>query len=129
MNKPVAQLELVPVTSADAKPSSSNIDPKLIADVIDAGADANLVGRVANATSAAALVDRLVAEAGPDDFDWSSDDDAIVVRPRPGIAIYRNKFDDIVIRSQNATGDDDYFAYVSPEGVPAVIKALKDCLS
>ena len=48
-------------------------------------------------------IEKAIAEAGADVFDWSADD-LIVVRPRPGVAIYRNKFDHIVIRTQNTSG-------------------------
>jgi hypothetical protein len=74
---------------------------------------------------------RIVAAAGPvdDGFNWQTDD-SIVVKPRPGVAIYRNKFDDVVIMTQNTQDPDDgdYFAYLREEALPAVIKALKECL-
>ena len=67
------------------------------------------------------------AEVGPDDFDWSNDN-AVVVKPRPGIAVYENKFGDVVVRTQHTAGDEDFFAYIPAEGLAAVIAALKDYL-
>ncbi len=59
MNKPVTHLELVPAV-IDAKPAASSLDPKLITELTRAGVDAELVARVANATTTAALVDRVL---------------------------------------------------------------------
>jgi hypothetical protein len=109
VNKPIAQLELVPVAAVNDSPPT---DPELLAAFGRAGippADA----------------ERLLAEAGPDDFDWNTED-CVVVKPRPGVAIYENRAGDVVIRSQNTRGDEDDFSYIRPESVAAVIKALKD---
>jgi hypothetical protein len=111
MNKPVTQLDLIP--AADAKPADGN----------------SLLAVLGRAGVPPEKAEQIVAAAGPDDFDWSTED-SVVVRPRPGVAIYENKYGDIVIRTQNAEHgpQDDHFAYVSHEGLPAVIKALKECL-
>ena len=79
---------------------------------------------VASSQEIADAINAEVAEAGPDDFDWSNDD-AVVVKPRPGIAVYENKFGDVVVRTQHTAGDEDYFAYIPAEGLAAVIAALK----
>jgi hypothetical protein len=71
--------------------------------------------------------ERIVAQAGPDDFDWNADD-SVVVKPRPGVAVYENRAGDVVIRSQNTRGDEDDFAFVRPESLAAVMGALKDYL-
>jgi hypothetical protein len=105
MNKPITQLELIPA-----------VDTKAV--VPDAAAAAEEI--IAKATAA-------LAQAGPDDFDWRTDD-SVVVKPRPGIAVYNNRSGDVVIRTQNTDGDEDDFAFISPAGLPAVIKALKDHL-
>ena len=112
MNKPVRQLDLIP--AADANPANAN----------------SLLGVLSRAGVTPEKAEAIVAAAGPDDFDWSTED-SVVVKPRPGVAIYENKHGDIVIRTQNAEDgpQDDHFAYVSPEGLPAVIRALKECLS
>jgi hypothetical protein len=102
MNKPIKQLELIPGTDC----------PK-----------------AGSATAILAAAGLSPAETA-DDFDWNTPDESIVVPPRPGIAIYRNRYDDIVVRVQNTGGnyDEDHFAYIRPESLPAVIKALKECL-
>jgi hypothetical protein len=106
MNKSVTQLELVPAAEVNGSPPT----PLGPADLPTATAE------------------RILAEAGPDDFDWSNDD-AVVIKPRPGVAVYENKFGNVVIRSQNIDDPgDDYFSFVAPEGLPAVIQALKDYL-
>jgi hypothetical protein len=107
MNKPVVQLDLIP---PDGPP------PIAVA--------------LRNASVSAETVEKILAQAGPcDSFDWSTDD-SVVVKPRPGVAIYENKAGEVVIRSQNTDDPDDgdHFAFVQPEGLPAVIKALKECL-
>jgi hypothetical protein len=62
-----------------------------------------------------------------DDFDWSTDD-SVVVKPRPGVAVYENKSGDVVVRVQNTDDPDDgdHFAYLSQEALWPVIKALTE---
>lgn len=109
MNKHTPQLELVP---------AANVGTKASDDVV--------LTALGKAGVSPAIAERLLATAGPDDFDWSNDD-SVVVKPRPGVAVYRNRYDDVVIRTQNTNGDDDdHFAYVKPESLPAIIQALKD---
>ena len=110
MNKPIAHLELVPVAKIDDSPPTSNFD------------QTSLAAAVPPATA-----ERTMAEVGPDDFDWANDD-AVVVKPRPGIAVYENKFGDVVVRTQHTAGDEDYFAHIPADGLEAVITALKDYL-
>jgi hypothetical protein len=117
MNKPInKQLELVSVATVNGAPPT---DPVLLA----------ALGRAAVPPADA---ERLIAqgEPEPDEFDWNTPDESIVVAPRPGIAIYRNRYDDVVVRVQNTSAiyDEDHFAYIRPESLPAVIKALKECL-
>lgn len=114
MNKPVSpgQLDLIP----DKKPKAVN------------GADALATGL---SPTEAATIEAIIAEDEPsaDDFDWNNpDEDSIVIKPRPGIAVYRNRADDVVIRVQNTSDayNEDHFAFIRPESLPAVIKALKD---
>jgi hypothetical protein len=105
MNKPVGQLELVPVATSEV-PIKSAPPP---------AADPTI-----------SIVQRILSAPGPDDFDWSTED-SVVVKPRPGVAVYENRHGDVVIRTQNAEEgpSEDHFAYVSPAGLPAVLKALK----
>jgi hypothetical protein len=113
MNKPIKQqLELVPVATVGDSPPVSTVDQGLLAALGRAGVPPE-------------TAERLVAQAGPDDFDWSTDD-SVVVKPRNGVAIYENRAGDVVVRTQRPNGDEDDFAFITPEGLPAVIKALKD---
>lgn len=111
MNKPIGQLDLI-------EPEGTS---SLAATLRDVGLSPE-------------QTEKIIAAAGPqsddDGFDWArTDDTAIVVKPRPGVAIYENKYGDVVIRSQNTTDPDfDNFAYLQPENVAAIIKALKDYL-
>jgi hypothetical protein len=111
VNKPINnQLELVPVAAVNG----NHPDPALLAALGRAGVPP-------------AEAERLIAQGGPDDFDWPTDD-SVVVKPRHGVAIYENRAGDVVIRTQRSLGDEDDFAFITPEGLPAVLKALKDYL-
>jgi hypothetical protein len=114
MNKPISQLELLPAP----------------ANAADAPAAVSIETVLARAGLAPDAIGRVVAAPGPDPdrFDWDADD-SVVVAPRPGVAIYENKFGNVVIRTQNLDDPyDDNFAFVTPEGLSAVIKALKELL-
>ena len=101
MNKPITQLDLVPAVAVTTS---------------------------AEAPLAVAPAERRIAEAGdnPDDFDWRNEE-CIVVKSQPGIAVYENPHGEMVIRTQNISDPDfgDHFAYVTPQALPAVIVALK----
>jgi hypothetical protein len=108
MNKPVKQLELIP-------------EPKL-------NGTAAILAAAGCTPKQVQQIETVIAEAGPRDyFDWQADD-SIVVPPQPGIAVYINKADDVVIRTQNTTypGEDDHFAFIQPESLQAVIDRLCD---
>jgi hypothetical protein len=109
VNKPITQLELMPAAIVPAIDTTDTTDTKVAAEEI----------------VTKAIADAL-AQAGPDEFDWTTED-SVVVNPRPGVAIYENRAGDVVIRTQNPEDgpQGDHFAYVSPEGLPAVLKALK----
>jgi hypothetical protein len=66
-----------------------------------------------------------ICSPGPDEFDWDNDD-AVVVKPRPGVAVYQNLRGDVVIRVQNIDDlfDEDNFAFLSDEALRPVIDAL-----
>ena len=118
MNKPVTQLELMSA-AADAKPPSSSLDPKLIADLTTAGVDADLVGRVANATTAAA-----------EPYDWSADNPDLLIPCQPETHVYWNPYDQVVIRQEAAGyGDDDPYVRISRASIPVLIAKLKQMLS
>jgi hypothetical protein len=126
VNKPIAhQLELVPVApDKPADAGSLRVKPHPCED------PPPIEVALRNAGIPVETVEKILAQAGPcDSFDWSADD-SVIVKPRPGIAVYENKAGDIVIRTQNTDDPDDgdHFAFVQPEGVAAIIKALKDYL-
>ena len=80
-----------------------------------------LAGTVLSPAEAAKVTD-IIDES---DF-WDTDDEDIVVKPKPGIAVYQNKAGDVVIRTQNVRDPyEDHYAFVQPEALPAVIQALK----
>ena len=64
-----------------------------------------------------------------DDFNWSPENEDIIVAPQQAIAVYRNAWNQVVIR---AAGEGDYsedvFIRVSPEHVPALIARLSAIL-
>ena len=76
-------------------------------------------------TAPAARPDAPIASPGPDTFDWETDD-AVVVPPRPGVAVYENPRGDVVIRVQNIDDPDDYdhFAFLGEDALRPVIDAL-----
>jgi hypothetical protein len=104
MNKPFTQLELVPAVAVTTAAATPRVVP----------------------------AERPIAEAGddPDDFDWRNEE-CVVVKSQPGIAVYENPHGETVIRTQNISDPDfgDHFAYVTPQALPAVIAALKRQLS
>lgn len=116
MNKPLKpeQLTLMP-DQGDGKP-------------VNGAAVLAATGLTAEQTR---TVEALIAAPGPSDdgFDWHGDDDCIVVKPVRGVAIYRNRADDVVVRSQGNDVDGDDFAFLRAETLPAVIAALKRELS
>ena len=62
----------------------------------------------------------------PDKFDWSSDD-SVLLGEQLAVAVYRNKFDAIVIRQEGVGGDEDHFVVLrDAEAVRLLIAALDD---
>lgn len=58
------------------------------------------------------------------EFDWRSDD-SIAVRSSDAVAVYLNRFNQVVIRKQASWDEDeDTFIYLDPLRVPALVKAL-----
>jgi hypothetical protein len=49
---------------------------------------------------------RRAMTGSPNDFDWS-DDDSVVLRDQPAVAIYSNKFQQVVIRCERAWDQED----------------------
>jgi hypothetical protein len=78
-----------------------------------------------------AEIERLISAPGPGNngFDWHGDGECIVVKPVRGVAVYRNRHDDVVIRTQGDVdmGDGDDFAYVRPEALPPSSPRSKNC--
>ena len=64
-----------------------------------------------------------------DDFNWSPENEDIIVAPQQAIAVYRNAWNQIVIRAAGG-GDysEDVFIRVSPEHLPALIAKLSAIL-
>lgn len=57
---------------------------------------------------------------------WLNGDACIVVPTVSGIAVYRNKDDNIVIRQQSYLGDEDDIVVIPRKFAAAVAKAIKD---
>jgi hypothetical protein len=119
--------------ASGAKPASAVTESRL--QEVDRPGGAIIQANTAGAASSQEIADAIdaehgsvgAAEVGPDDFDWANDD-AVVVKPRPGVAVYENKFGDVVVRTQHTAGDEDFFTYIPAERLAAVIAALKDYL-
>jgi hypothetical protein len=61
-----------------------------------------------------------------DDFDWAHDD-SVVLRHQPGVAVYINQRDDLVIRQEGQYHpDEDVFIYISPNNIQDFIDKLTD---
>ncbi len=61
----------------------------------------------------------------PDEFDWSTDP-SVIFGYQPATAVYRNKFDAIVIRQEATNGDEDCCVYFrDAAAVNALMVALK----
>ena len=59
----------------------------------------------------------------PDDFDWMTDQ-TVVVSHSPGIAVYRNKEDSVVLRQYDM--GEDSFVIIRKEDVKKIAKAIVD---
>jgi hypothetical protein len=60
------------------------------------------------------------------DFDWNGDDDAVVLREQPAVAVYQNPRGQIVIRQERAWDEDsDTVVLILPENVSAIVRALQ----
>jgi hypothetical protein len=61
------------------------------------------------------------------DFAWSADQEDIVLREQPSIAIYRNPYDGIVIRQERRWDeDDDTFIVINRENIDTFLDRLTD---
>ena len=63
-----------------------------------------------------------------DRFDWNSDE-SVLVKPRPGVAAYRNEAGNVVFRKQNLDGGADYCIELTVEEMHEITKALNDLRS
>jgi hypothetical protein len=63
-----------------------------------------------------------------DDFDWSPENEAVIMPTQQAIAVYFNRWGQIVIRAEGADGDEDVFIAIAPEHLPAVIAKLSAIL-
>jgi hypothetical protein len=59
-----------------------------------------------------------------DSFDWSKDNEDIVVEWQGAIAVYRNSSGGIVVR-QEAQVDEDQFVVIQPTNLRALIRRLE----
>jgi len=63
------------------------------------------------------------AEMTPD-FDWH-DSDSIVIRLQPGVAVYLNPHDEVVIRQEDQYDvSDDHFVYIARDNVLKVVERM-----
>ena len=60
----------------------------------------------------------------PDPFDWSADNDSVVVMPQDPIAVYLNATNEIVIR-QRQWPDDDAFIVIHKQNIDRIIEAIR----
>jgi hypothetical protein len=100
MNKPVAQLELVPAVAIDVKP-----EPKT------------------------ATAEKVIADLEQDEFEqklWDPNSPEVCIPDQPPIACYENPYGAVVIRQRSTSAfDDDSVVIVRPENIPALIAAMK----
>jgi hypothetical protein len=69
-------------------------------------------------------MDATSADMNADAFDWAHDD-SVVLRHQPGVAVYINQRDDLVIRQEGQYHpDEDVFIYISPNNIHDVIDKL-----
>jgi hypothetical protein len=62
-----------------------------------------------------------------DRFDWTGADvESVIVEEQRSIAVYRNKFDSIVIRAEDPRGRDTCIVLSTDEAVRVLIQALHD---
>ena len=89
------------------------------------GSDSDQIPLDLMPVSMPAPVGEMIEPDNSGEFDWLRDE-SIVVQPQPGIAIYRNRGDHIVIRCQAEDFDgEDKFVYIGTEtATKAVIGAL-----
>ncbi|MGO8842080.1 MAG: hypothetical protein ACLQF1_13405 [Methyloceanibacter sp.] len=60
-----------------------------------------------------------------DDFDWFDKNAPIIVRSQPGIAVYLNPHDEVVIRQEGHYGpEEDRWIYITKDNVPRVVQAM-----
>jgi len=58
------------------------------------------------------------------DFDWH-DSDSIVIRLQPGVAVYLNPHDEVVIRQEDQYDvSDDHFVYIARDNVLKVVERM-----
>jgi hypothetical protein len=96
-----------------------NVGQSAIADLVRAGAPAELVGRVANAFVPAPAPK---AEDDSEEFRWNDED--TVVPSQPAIAVYFNPRRDIVIRQESY--DDDRWIYINRQNLHLLIRRLQE---
>lgn len=84
---------------------------------------------LATGTDSATLVDRIVeraiAERGPDVFDWCAGNPDVVISEQPQTAVYLNPYGAVVVLQEARDGQDDPFVYFQPSNIPALIKRLQ----
>jgi hypothetical protein len=70
-----------------------------------------------------------IAQAGTDNFDWSSENPDIVIQEQPQTAVYVNPFGSIVIRQEARDPyEDDQFVFFTPANIPALIERLRSMI-
>lgn len=62
-----------------------------------------------------------------DDFEWKPENDAVLLTDRPAIAVYLNKWNQIVLRAEAAWNEDsDPCIWIDRHDVPALIRRLQE---
>jgi hypothetical protein len=99
--------------------------------------EGRVLGRTPSGTVVAAMpTAEELADDGPpiarapyhDNFDWSAENEDVIVPPQQAIAVYLNRWNQIVIRAAGEDYGEDVFIRVSPEHVPALIAKLSAIL-
>ena len=71
-------------------------------------------------------IDKIAAEMKEEDFQWSPENEDVIVPEQRSIAVYKNRWDQAVIRCERGwNDDDDTWIIISMESVPAVIAKLR----
>jgi hypothetical protein len=78
----------------------------------------------------AAVTSAQPIETQPEDpdapFDWSADEEDVIIKSQPAIACYWNPRGEVVIRREGSKYEDDHFVFVQVEHLDTLITRLKE---